>query len=146
MAIYRHEEAQYLTVAAIVGETRVVNKKNDVIFIEALNKAFRWREGSSLAHDGKNVMAHAVSNIYDGDITFPALQNGEMIPVEGTVTGALFGAANVVVIKNPDLIPEGLFITTFPYVTANDTVKFAIENQTGDPTAALTLNLQVLEF
>ena len=154
---YRHEEQQYLTVADLVGENTLPNTKNDVVFVQSLNRAFRWIEGSSAAHDGVYVIdqtaetangrwvALSVANVYTGTGTTSDLKNGQEEEIDVTVTGAKIDKANLIAITNGDDFSSGFFVISKEVVAA-DTVRVVVVNQTGDEIHATALEISVLEF
>lgn len=156
MAKFRHETQQYLTVAAVVAETSITNKKNDVIFIEETNRFYQWKEGSSLAQDLPYVIdqtsetangrwvAQTIVQKYDvAAVALDDLNNGEGAYTDVTVTGVMTSKANQVIVKGT--LPADLYVTDARVIAA-DTVRLVYENQTGDPTTGLAVDISVLEF
>ena len=154
---FRHEEQQYLTVNDLVNENTLTNTKNDVVYCQDINRAFRWVEGSSATHDGSYVieqtsesangrwLAISIANVYTGTGATSQLQNGQMEEIDVNVAGAKIDKANLIAITNGDDLPSGFFVNSKEVVAA-DTVRVVVENQTGDVVAALTLEISVLEF
>lgn len=156
MAKFRQETQQYLTVAAIKGETTLVNKKNDVIFVEETNRFYQWKEGSALAEDLPYVIdqtsesangrwvTQTIANKYEAaGVALEDLQNGEAAFTDVSVPGVLLSRANIVVVKTA--LPDFYYVTEAK-VIANDMVRLVYENQTGDPATGITVDISVLEF
>lgn len=156
MAVIRHEKQEYATVAALVAET-IVPQSNDSVYVEALKRTFDWIQGSTATHDGSYVIdqtsstasgrwqASVASSVHTGTGTTDNMDNGQSSIISVTVTGANPSKANSVAITNASTFPTNVYVSS-AVVTANDTVKVVVENQSGATVTGFSVAVTVLEF
>lgn len=156
MPTFRHEEQEYATVAALIAETALPTN-NDMVFIEATRRQYRWIQGSAATSDGVYVidqtaatglgrwMATTVVNTYTGTGISDAMANGQSSTFTVAVAGAQLAKANAIAVTNANTLAANVFVTSLT-VTANNTVRVVLENQSGAAVTAQTVNLTVIEF
>lgn len=156
MAVVRHEEQSYATVAALVAET-VAPKDNDNVYVVAIKRKFNWIPGSTSTHDGKFVIdqtsqtangrwvAASASNVYTGTANSDALENGQESAVVVAVTGAAVGAAQLPTVTNGNTLPADVFVSAC-FISGANTVTVKVTNQSGAAVSAMAINVSVLEF
>ena len=157
MAIIRHEKQEYGTAALVVAET-LAPQANDAIYVEALTRTFDWIQGSAAVADnnyvidqtsatasGRWIATSSAKATYTGTVNTDAMANGQTSVINATIAGVLTTDKNVVMVTNAGTFPTDVIVTSTE-VTAANTVKVVVENQSGAATAAFAVNLTVLVF
>lgn len=163
MPRFREGKQTFLTVAALVAYSEVVNRSKDEVEITALNKDFNWTPGSTLAHDGVSVIEQTSESLNGrwlapvatimqttGTIAVPSFDNGQTEVLTGTILGLPVGTPVNITVTNADVAYAGAAIPDLIRYDFTETIKVAntvevqVWNETDtDDTTAFTMDILV---
>jgi len=154
----RHEPQLVQTLAGIkaLNNTEIPNQPNDIIIWGDKNRLFRWVPGDTTAGDDEFVIeqtdavalgrwiAIAARKVTQGAVTIDATSNGQSAINTGTVTGVDQGAA-VAISYDTSNLPANMFVES-ACISADNTVRLVVTNETGGDAATFDLDVTVIEF